>query len=111
MNQNLMNQLSVMNMSIDDEMQALLVLSSLPDSWETLVVSLGNSAPNSKLTMAIIKDVLFNEEVRQTDASTDQAHALIMQNRGRNVGHGYKNVGSRNQNRSRGPKGQEHGKS
>lgn len=43
-------------MVIDDEMQALLLLSSLSDSWELLVVSLSNTAPNGKLTMDTIKD-------------------------------------------------------
>jgi hypothetical protein len=42
----LLNELSTIKLALDDEVQALLVLSSLPDSWETLVVSLSNSAPN-----------------------------------------------------------------
>ena len=53
-----------MKLIIDDELQALLLLSSLPDSWETLVVSLSNSAPNGVLQLAIVKDSLFNEETR-----------------------------------------------
>ncbi|KZV07155.1 hypothetical protein F511_45364 [Dorcoceras hygrometricum] len=54
--QSLVNQLSSVEMPLGDEMQALLLLSSLPDSWETLVVSLSNSAPDGKLTMSMIKD-------------------------------------------------------
>uniref|UniRef100_A0A1U7WMD9 Guanylate-binding protein 4-like n=1 Tax=Nicotiana sylvestris TaxID=4096 RepID=A0A1U7WMD9_NICSY len=38
--QSLINQLSSVDMPLGDEMKALLLLSSLPDSWETLVVSL-----------------------------------------------------------------------
>lgn len=38
--QSIVNQLSSMKMALDDELQALLLLSSLPESWETLVVSL-----------------------------------------------------------------------
>lgn len=81
--ENLINQLGVIEMSLNDEMHALLVLSSMSDSWETLMVSFSNSAPNSKLTMAIVKDPLFYEEARRTDAGTDQAHALVVENRGR----------------------------
>ncbi|BBG92632.1 hypothetical protein Prudu_000423 [Prunus dulcis] len=43
--QGLINLLTNMKMVLDDELQALVLLSSLPDSWDTLVVSLSNSAP------------------------------------------------------------------
>ena len=46
--QSIVNQLATMKMNLDDEFQALLMLSYLLDSWETLVVSLSNSAPNGK---------------------------------------------------------------
>ena len=39
----LVNQLTKINMKIDDELQALLLLNSLPESWDTLVVTLNNS--------------------------------------------------------------------
>ena len=81
--QSLVNQLSSVDMSLGDETQALLLLSSLPDSWETLVVSLSNSAPAGKLTMTMVKDALFNEEARRKDMSTNQTHALVTENRGR----------------------------
>ena len=84
--QSLVNQLSCVEMPIGDEMQSLLLLSSLPDNWETLVVTLGNSAPNGKLTMSMVKDALFNEEARRKDMGTDQTHALVMENRGRSQG-------------------------
>ena len=44
--QDLVNQMVTMKLVIDDELQVLLLLSSLPDSWETLIVSLSNSTPN-----------------------------------------------------------------
>ena len=47
--QDLVNQMVTMNLIIDDELQVLLFLSSLPDSWETLVVSLSTSASNGVL--------------------------------------------------------------
>ncbi|KAF8413693.1 hypothetical protein HHK36_001685 [Tetracentron sinense] len=50
--QSIVNQLTSMEMVLDDELQALLLLSSLPDSWETLVVSLSNSAPDGIVTMS-----------------------------------------------------------
>lgn len=51
-----------MKMVLEDELQALLLLSSLPDNWDTLVVSLSNSIPQGVLTLDIVKDSMFNEE-------------------------------------------------
>jgi len=42
----MVNQLTTMEILLDDELLALLLLSSLLDSWETLVVSLSNFVPN-----------------------------------------------------------------
>ncbi|PSS07650.1 Endonuclease [Actinidia chinensis var. chinensis] len=68
--QNLVNQLASIDLYFDDEMQALLFLSSLPESWETLVVSLSNSAQDGKLTMSTIKNALFNEESQKKEMGT-----------------------------------------
>ena len=80
--QDLVNQMVTMKLVIDDELQTLLLLSSLPDSWETLVVSLSNSTPNGVLQLAIIKDSLLNEETRKKDMGKDIAQALVTENRG-----------------------------
>uniref|UniRef100_A0A2N9HLW0 Integrase catalytic domain-containing protein n=1 Tax=Fagus sylvatica TaxID=28930 RepID=A0A2N9HLW0_FAGSY len=88
--QDLVNQLTRMNLVVDDELQALLLLSSLPDSWETLVVSLSNSAPNGVLQLAMVKDSLFNEETRRKDMGKDDAQALVTENRGRSKGRNSK---------------------
>ena len=76
--QDLVNQLTRMNLVVDDKLQALLLLSSLPNSWETLVVSLSNSAPNGVLQLAMVKDSLFNEETRRKDMGKDDAQALVI---------------------------------
>ncbi|KAF8388510.1 hypothetical protein HHK36_027184 [Tetracentron sinense] len=47
----ILNQLVAMKMVLDVELQALLLLSSLPESWEMLVVSLSNTVPH------VLKDV------------------------------------------------------
>ncbi|BBH02189.1 hypothetical protein Prudu_012686 [Prunus dulcis] len=63
--QGLINLLTNMKMVLDDELQALMLLSSLPDSWDTLVVSLSNSAAQGLLTLDIVKDSMFNEEAKR----------------------------------------------
>ena len=65
--QELLNDLSTMKFALDDEVQALLVLSSLPDSWETLVVFLSNLALNGVITMGMVKDIMFNKEARRKE--------------------------------------------
>ena len=44
--QGIINQLPSMGISFEDEVRALLLLGSLPNTWETLKVTLCNSAPN-----------------------------------------------------------------
>ena len=83
-------------MRLDDEMQAVLLLSSFPDSWETLVVSLSNTVQEGKLTMSMVTDAMYNEETRRKDLGGDQSHALITENKGRGRGR------SKSRGRSRG---------
>jgi hypothetical protein len=43
-----------MKITYEDELQALLLLSSMPNNWNTLVMSVSNSAPYVKLTMEMV---------------------------------------------------------
>ena len=43
------NQLASVGIKFDDEIRALLMLSSLPDSWDGLVMAVSNSSGNAKL--------------------------------------------------------------
>ena len=81
--QGMVNQLTNMKMVLDDELQALLLLSSLPDSWDTLVVSLSNSAPQGVLSLSTVKDSMFNEEARRKEQGiSTESEALVADNRG-----------------------------
>ena len=51
-----------MGIPLVDEVLTLLLLDSLLDSWETLVVILGNSTPQGKLTLDTLKSSFLNEE-------------------------------------------------
>ena len=69
--QGLINQLiTAIKLVLDDELQALLLLISLPNTWETLIISLSNSEPKGKLTMEIVKSSFLNEETRRKDLSS-----------------------------------------
>ena len=83
--QNISNQLTSMNINLEDELQALFLLSSFPESWETLVVSLSNSAPNGVVSMEQVSASILNEELRRRNAGTSsgESQALVSENRGR----------------------------
>lgn len=91
--QDLVNQLSTMELVFDDEVQALFLLSSLPDSWETMVVTLSNTAPNGKLTLNIVKEIMFNEETKRKQSGASSSQVLVTENRGRSKSKGPKGRG------------------
>ncbi|XP_072066891.1 uncharacterized protein [Arachis hypogaea] len=85
--QEAVNQLTNNEITLNDKLQALLLLSYLPDSWEVLVVTLTNSTPNRKLTLAMVKDSILNEKAKRrerglTNASS-QSEALVSESRRR----------------------------
>ena len=63
--QDLVNKMVTMNLVIDDELQAILLLSSLPDRLETLAVSLSNSTSNGVLQLAMVKIVCLMKKLEE----------------------------------------------
>ena len=77
--QGLLNELFTMKLELDDEVQALLLLSSLPNTWETLVVSLSNSTPNGVITINMVKNIMFNEKARRKELGiSSNTEALVI---------------------------------
>jgi len=72
-----MNQLSVMGIKFDEEIQGLLLLGSIPDSWEILRTSLSNSAPDGVISTDIAKSSVLNEEIRRKSLGTSP-HSNIL---------------------------------
>ena len=62
------NQLSSMEIDFDDEIYVLIVLASLPNSWEAMRMVVSNSTGKSKLKYDDIRDLILSEEVRRRDA-------------------------------------------
>lgn len=61
----IVSQLTKVDMKIYDEFQTLILLSSLPESWDTLVITFNNSTPGRKLVTDAITNSLLNEESRR----------------------------------------------
>ncbi|XP_059437679.1 retrovirus-related Pol polyprotein from transposon TNT 1-94 isoform X1 [Corylus avellana] len=79
------NQLSSMEINFDDEIRALIVLASLPNSWEAMRMVVCNSAGKSKLKYEAIRDLILNEEVRRRDTgeTLSSGFALNLETSGR----------------------------
>ena len=75
--QGIVNKFVTMKMNIDDEMQSSILLSSLPNSWKTLVVTVSNSTPNGILTMESVKDSLLNEEAIRKEKGESSSEVLV----------------------------------
>jgi len=74
------NQLTKIDMKIDDELHPLLILSSLPESWDTLVVTLNNSILDGKISMDTVSYSLLNEESRRKERGTNfQCEANVIE--------------------------------
>ena len=77
--QGLINQTTSLEVPLADKVLALLLLGSLSDSWETLVVTLGNAEPEGKhLSLPRVKVSQLNEEACRKDRETGtDSRALV----------------------------------
>ena len=62
------NQFSFVEIDFDDEIRALIVLASLPNSWEAMRMAVSNSTGKEKLKYNDIRDLILAEEIRRRDA-------------------------------------------
>jgi len=60
-------QLSSVGIEFDDEVQVLILLSSLPDSWSAIVTAVGSSSGSKKMKFDDVRDLVLSEEIRQRD--------------------------------------------
>jgi hypothetical protein len=78
------NQLSSVKVDFDNEVRALLILCSLPKSWNGLGMDVSNFVSGSNtLKFDDVVGVFLSEEMRQKSTSETSGNALNMENRGR----------------------------
>ncbi|RVW28808.1 Retrovirus-related Pol polyprotein from transposon TNT 1-94 [Vitis vinifera] len=79
------NQLSSVKIDFDDEIRALIVLASLPNSWEAIRMAVSNSTGKEKLKYNDIRDLILAEEIRRRDAgeTSGSGSTLNLETRGR----------------------------
>ena len=107
------NQLSSVEIDFDDEICALIILASLPNSWEAMRMAISNSTRKEKLKYNDIRDLILAEEIYRRDAgeTSGSGSALNLETRGRgndrNSNWGRSKSRNSNQNRSKSRSGQQ----
>lgn len=56
-------QLSSVGIEFDEEVRALILLSSLPKSWNATVTTVSSSSGSNKLKFDDVHDLVLNEEI------------------------------------------------
>ena len=78
------NQLSFVKVNFDDEFRALLILCSLPESWNSLVMTVSNSVPSSStLKFDDVFVVILSDEMQRKSTGETSRNAFTMESRGR----------------------------
>nr|CAN80991.1 hypothetical protein VITISV_021529 [Vitis vinifera] len=107
------NQLSSVEIDFDDEIRALIVLASFPNSWEAMRMAVSNSTGKEKLKYNDIRDLILAEEIRRRDAgeTSGSGSALNLETRSRgndrNSNQGRSKSRNSNRNRSKSRSGQQ----
>nr|CAN81228.1 hypothetical protein VITISV_038889 [Vitis vinifera] len=79
------NQFSSVEIDFDDEIRALIILASLPNSWEAMRMAVRNSTGKEKLKYNDIQDLILAEKIHRRDAGETSGFgsALNLETRGR----------------------------
>ena len=107
------NQLSFVEINFDDEIRALIVLASLPNSWEAIRMTVSNSTGKEKLKYNDIRDLILAEEICRKDVgeTSESSSALNLETRGRgndrNSNWGRSKSRNSNRNRTKSRSGQQ----
>ncbi|VFQ96137.1 unnamed protein product [Cuscuta campestris] len=88
-------------MKFDDDTQAVILLSSLPDSWSGFVTTVTETAGTGNLKFDRIRDSVLGEDIRRRNASGGSTSGLLSVSRGRG---NNRNSGSRGKSSSKAEK-------
>ncbi|KAL9262034.1 Retrovirus-related Pol polyprotein from transposon TNT 1-94-like protein, partial [Drosera capensis] len=79
----ILSRLTLVQVVFDDEIQTLLLLSSLPDSWSGTVTAVASTSGTTKLTFNGIRDLILNEDIRRRNSGETAGSLLSTDSRGR----------------------------
>nr|GFD30842.1 retrovirus-related Pol polyprotein from transposon TNT 1-94 [Tanacetum cinerariifolium] len=93
----ILSRLMSVDIKFDDEVQALLLLSSLPESWSATVIVVSSSTRSTKLMFDKTRDLILGEDIRRKTLGEYSNSLLCAKDKGR----GRKQDRRQNQNKSR----------
>ena len=74
------NQLVTTKFPLDDAMEAILLMPTLPDSWENLVLTLITSCQEENMSIQVVKTSILNEEsIRKDTGALSQSELNVAQ--------------------------------
>lgn len=76
-------QLSYIEISFEDEIKTLILLSSLPERWFATIAVVNGLLGSAKLKLDDIQDLILSEDVRKRESGEYLGSALSTQGRGR----------------------------
>ncbi|WVZ16376.1 hypothetical protein V8G54_009358 [Vigna mungo] len=83
-------QLSSVGIEFDNEVRALILLSSLPESWNATVTAVSSSSGSNKLKFDDVRDLILSEEIRRKESGESSTSSVLhTESRGRSSNKGY----------------------
>ena len=79
----IISQLSSVEINFDDEIMALILLSSLPENWSAIVTVVSSSSGNQMMKLADIRGLIVTEDIPRKDLEGPSSSILITERRGR----------------------------
>ncbi|VFQ77747.1 unnamed protein product [Cuscuta campestris] len=77
----ILSRLSSVGMKFDDDTQAVILLSSLPDSWSGFVTTVTETAGTGNLKFDRIRDSVLGEDIRRRNASGGSTSGTVLKRR------------------------------
>ena len=77
------SQLSFVEINFEDKIKALILMSSLLESWDTVVAAISTSRGSDKLKFDEIRDVVLSESIRKREIESSSGSALSVDQRRR----------------------------
>ena len=98
----ILSRLSSVDIKFDDELQALLLISSLPGSWSGFVTEISNSSGSGKINFEGVRDSILGEDIHRRNSGESSGSLLSTESRGRRSEKGQNQGRSRSKSQKRG---------
>ena len=79
----IVSKLNSVDINFEDEIKALILMSSLPESWDNVVTAISSSHGSEKLKFDEIRDVVLRESIHKREVGDSSVSALSIDRRGR----------------------------